>query len=177
MLHPEIKNRFVKSIESILKWNIGSCHGEMPDETSCFVSGMIWELNASEFNSNNVFRQEVFGPFTSIVWYDNENELNECLGLLGGQLTATLIVNDTLLSRQVKGMVFQLSRMSGRLILNGVPTGLRISRAMHHGGPFPSTTDSRFTAVGTDSIFRFCRPLCIQSSDKNLHQGALDAFS
>jgi NADP-dependent aldehyde dehydrogenase len=177
MLHPEIKTRFVKSIESILKWNIGSCHGEMPDETSCFVSGMIWELNASEFNSNNVFRQEVFGPFTSIVWYDNENELNECLGLLGGQLTATLIVKDTFLSRQAKGMVFQLSRLSGRLILNGVPTGLRISRAMHHGGPFPSTTDSRFTAVGTDSIFRFCRPLCIQSSDKNLHQGALDAFS
>lgn len=177
MLHPAIKTRFVQRIEAIQQGKVGTCHGEMPDEASCFVSGMVWELNASQFKANKVFRQEVFGPFTAIVWYENGNELNDCLGLIEGQLTASLIGDLQLIKRQAKDIIFQLSRLSGRLILNGVPTGLRISRAMHHGGPFPSTTDSRFTAVGADSIVRFCRPLCVQSVDKNLHQNLLDVFA
>lgn len=176
MLHPAIKTRFVNSIGAIQQCRVGFCHGEMPDETSCIARGMVWELQASEFMSNSVFRQEVFGPFAAVVWYDNESELNECLGLLDGQLTASLITGNQQLTFEAKHVIFQLSQLSGRLILNGVPTGLRISRAMHHGGPFPSTTDSRFTAVGTDSIVRFCRPICIQSSDNNLHKEVLDEF-
>ncbi len=57
----------------------------------------------------------------------------------------------------------RLRERVGRLIINGVPTGVEVCPAMHHGGPFPATTDARFTSVGTDAIKRFVRPICFQS--------------
>jgi len=56
----------------------------------------------------------------------------------------------------------------GRLILNGVPTGVEVCHSMHHGGPYPASTDSRFTSVGADAIRRFARPLCYQNWPDNL---------
>ena len=56
-----------------------------------------------------------------------------------------------------------LQNKVGRLIFNGAPTGVEVCHSMHHGGPFPSTTDSRFTSVGTDAIIRFVRPVCYQN--------------
>ena len=56
-----------------------------------------------------------------------------------------------------------LERKAGRLLLNGFPTGVEVCPAMHHGGPFPATTDSRFTSVGTAAIQRFARPVCYQN--------------
>jgi NADP-dependent aldehyde dehydrogenase len=56
-----------------------------------------------------------------------------------------------------------LVEKAGRLILNGVPTGVEVCAAMMHGGPYPATTDSRFTAVGRDAIRRFARPVAFQN--------------
>ena len=56
-----------------------------------------------------------------------------------------------------------LKEICGRFILNGVPTGVQVALAMQHGGPFPATTDSRFSAVGADGIKRFVRPICYQN--------------
>jgi NADP-dependent aldehyde dehydrogenase len=59
------------------------------------------------------------------------------------------------------------------LIFNGLPTGVEVGYAMQHGGPFPATTDSRFTSVGTDAIKRFARPIAFQNCPDNLLPPAL----
>jgi NADP-dependent aldehyde dehydrogenase len=66
-----------------------------------------------------------------------------------------------------------ISEKCGRLIINNVPTGVEVTHAMQHGGPFPSATDSRFTSVGTSAIFRFVRPFCFQNFPDNLLPDAL----
>jgi 2,5-dioxopentanoate dehydrogenase len=61
-----------------------------------------------------------------------------------------------------------LSRKAGRLIFNGYPTGVEVGYAMHHGGPYPATTDEKFTSVGTAAIYRFARPVCYQGFPQHL---------
>ena len=60
-------------------------------------------------------------------------------------------------------LVEAVKNICGRFILNGVPTGVEVCLSMHHGGPFPATTDPRFTSVGADGIKRFARPICYQN--------------
>jgi 2,5-dioxopentanoate dehydrogenase len=81
--------------------------------------------------------------------------------VLHGQLTATIIANDNDLSSH-SALLGSIQDLCGRMIFNGVPTGVDVSLSMHHGGPFPASTDSRFTAVGADAIRRFARPLSYQ---------------
>ena len=87
--------------------------------------------------------------------------MNGCCKVLKGQLTATVIALDSELKEQEK-LLFQLKNRVGRIIFNGVPTGVDISPSMHHGGPYPATTDSRFSAVGIDAMQRFLRPVTYQ---------------
>jgi NADP-dependent aldehyde dehydrogenase len=70
-------------------------------------------------------------------------------------------------------LVDVLKEICGRFILNGVPTGVEVALAMHHGGPYPATTDSRFTSVGADGIRRFGRPICFQNWSNELLPGEL----
>jgi NADP-dependent aldehyde dehydrogenase len=65
--------------------------------------------------------------------------------------------------RNHEELVEAIKNICGRFILNGVPTGVEVCLAMQHGGPFPATTDSRFTSVGADGIKRFARPMCYQN--------------
>jgi NADP-dependent aldehyde dehydrogenase len=81
---------------------------------------------------------------------------------LEGQLTTSLMATDEEV-QQYPELVEALQDLCGRFVLNGVPTGVEVALAMHHGGPFPATTDSRFTAVGSDGIKRFARPVCYQN--------------
>ena len=81
---------------------------------------------------------------------------------LEGQLTVSLMATEKDLKDQAS-LVEAAQDICGRLILNGVPTGVRVALSMQHGGPFPATTDSRFTSVGGDGIRRWVRPLCFQS--------------
>lgn len=84
-----------------------------------------------------------------------------------GQLTSTLIATDVDIQNN-QPLVETIKSKCGRIILNGVPTGVQVGYAMHHGGPYPATTDSRFTAVGADGIKRFARPLSYQNWPENL---------
>jgi NADP-dependent aldehyde dehydrogenase len=81
---------------------------------------------------------------------------------LEGQLTATIHGTEEDLANATDLMAI-LERKCGRLIINGFPTGVEVSPAMHHGGPYPATTDERFTSVGTAAILRFARPVCFQA--------------
>ena len=81
---------------------------------------------------------------------------------LQGQLTATVWGTDNDLKSNIE-LVRLLELKAGRLIINGVPTGEEVTAAMNHGGPYPATTDSKFTSVGTQAIYRFTRPVCYQN--------------
>ena len=84
-----------------------------------------------------------------------------------GQLTSSVMAEDDDVSA-FQDCIDVLSRKAGRLIFNGVPTGVEVCAAMQHGGPFPATTDARFSSVGDDALKRFARPLAYQGFPEEL---------
>jgi NADP-dependent aldehyde dehydrogenase len=122
----------------------------------------VASATAEAFFNNPVLHQEVFGPYSLVVQCKNMDELEKAARHLEGQLTVSLMATEADLSEHVS-LLAAAQDIGGRLILNGVPTGVRVALAMQHGGPFPATTDSRFGSVGADGIKRWVRPLCYQS--------------
>jgi 2,5-dioxopentanoate dehydrogenase len=104
---------------------------------------------------------EVFGASSVVVRYDDVERLADQLGQLEGQLTATVhyAPKDAAAARLLLPV---LEDLAGRILFNGWPTGVEVSHAMVHGGPFPATSDARSTSVGTRAIERFQRPVCYQ---------------
>lgn len=121
----------------------------------------IASAKAEEFFKNPLLHQEVFGPYSLVIRCSNADDLVKAARHLEGQLTASLMATDEELHQHTV-LVDAVQDICGRLILNGVPTGVRVSLSMQHGGPFPATTDSRFTSVGADGIKRWVRPLAFQ---------------
>ncbi|WEK29026.1 MAG: aldehyde dehydrogenase (NADP(+)) [Candidatus Pseudomonas phytovorans] len=123
-------------------------------------------------NGDPLLQEEVFGPTTVLVEVADAQQLAEALRHLQGQLTATLIAEpDDLIAFAT--LVPLLERKAGRLLLNGYPTGVEVSDAMVHGGPYPATSDARGTSVGTLAIDRFLRPVCFQNYPDALLPDAL----
>jgi NADP-dependent aldehyde dehydrogenase len=120
------------------------------------------EVPAEIFLKNHLLHKEVFGPYSLLVKCRNVDEMLQVALHLEGQLTTSLMATDEEV-QQYPELVEALQDLCGRFVLNGVPTGVEVALAMHHGGPFPATTDSRFTAVGSDGIKRFARPVCYQN--------------
>lgn len=110
---------------------------------------------------------EVFGPFCLFVAAKNAVQLLEISAHLGGQLTATIHYSggDDVL---VKSLLPSATQRSGRIVFNGFPTGVEVCPSMHHGGPYPATSDTRFTSVGTAAMLRFARPVCLQNVPETL---------
>jgi NADP-dependent aldehyde dehydrogenase len=102
-----------------------------------------------------------------IVKCKDINGLHAVLSHLHGQLTTSIIGNEFEIAKH-KNLINTVIEKAGRLIINGVPTGVEVCPSMNHGGPFPATTDSRFTAVGTDAIKRFVRPVAFQNFPDSL---------
>ncbi len=125
-------------------------------------SPTIATTSAQNFLKNSLLHEEVFGPYSLIVQCKNNDELLAVAKALEGQLTATLMatIDDI---NQHDSLVEAIKNICGRLIYNGVPTGVEVCLSMQHGGPFPATTDSRFTSVGADGIIRFVRPVAFQN--------------
>jgi NADP-dependent aldehyde dehydrogenase len=122
----------------------------------------ILNVDAKDFLKNHSLQEEVFGPFIVIISYSNEEELFDCIESLEGQLTASIIAN-TEKSQLFNEVINSIQHKVGRIILNGVSTGVRVDKNMQHGGPYPASSDSRFSAVGTDSIYRFLRKVTFQN--------------
>ena len=120
------------------------------------------------FLGNHVLQEEIFGPATLLIACSTSEELEQAARTLPGQLTATLHGTEADLLRHCN-LVTLLEQKAGRLVFNGFPTGVEVCPAMHHGGPYPATTDVHFTSVGTAAIKRFARPICFQ----NFPQAAL----
>lgn len=126
-----------------------------------FAIQMIATVKGSVFLKNPVLHQEVFGPFSIVVHCDDYNQLEEIIRNLEGQLTGTLIAEKEEAAENL-GIIAAMQNRVGRIIYNGVPTGVEVCPSMVHGGPYPSSTDSRFTAVGIHSIKRWVRPFSYQ---------------
>ena len=106
-----------------------------------------------------VLHQEMFGPATVVVRYRDAAALPELAELMEGQLTATVHGDD---GDESAALVDSLTGKAGRVLWNGWPTGVTVSYAQHHGGPYPATTASGTTSVGTAAIGRFMRPVAYQ---------------
>lgn len=122
----------------------------------------IATVDAEVFIQNNLLHKEVFGPYSLMIQCNNLEQMHEVALSIEGQLTASVMATDNDLLENVS-LIDAIKNICGRLVLNGVPTGVEVVQAMHHGGPFPATTDSRFTSVGADGIKRFSRPICFQN--------------
>lgn len=127
----------------------------------------IASVTAPVFMQNPILHQEVFGPYSLIVKCRDIAEMQEVATHLEGQLTATLMATEEDIL-QHESLVEEVKNICGRFILNGVPTGVEVCLSMQHGGPFPATTDSRFTSVGADGIKRFARPVAFQNWSNEL---------
>lgn len=121
----------------------------------------LLQISAKAAIQNPILTEEVFGPSTVAIVADNMEELIQCCQELQGQLTASVHGTDAELKNAID-LLEVLQLKSGRLIINGYPTGVEVGHAMVHGGPFPASTDVRSTSVGTQAIYRFTRPVCLQ---------------
>ena len=128
---------------------------------------LVASAQAQDFLKNAALAEEVFGPFSLVIRCKDLPELHAVVNHLHGQLTCSVIAEEEeLLAHQ--NLLKALMEKAGRLITNGVPTGVEVCPSMQHGGPYPATTDSRFTSVGTDAIKRFARPVCFQNFSDSL---------
>lgn len=128
---------------------------------SCHAIPALFEIDGHDLVANPELAGEVFGPSTLVIRYQGRAEMLDLARELEGQLTATLHGTDGDLLEYFD-LVSILESKAGRLIVNGYPTGVEVSHAMVHGGPYPATSDSRFTSVGTQAIYRWARPVCYQ---------------
>jgi acyl-CoA reductase-like NAD-dependent aldehyde dehydrogenase len=130
------------------------------------------KIKAKDWLEDDHFQKEVFGSFALMVVYEHFNELYAIAQRLHGQLTITLWGEEEELSKKLD-LINQLEEKCGRLLFKGVPTGVEVGYAMQHGGPYPSTTDSRSTSVGVYAIKRFARPIAFQDMPHGLLPDAL----
>ncbi len=128
--------------------------------------------NSENFIAQDSIHEEVFGPASLLVKCKSSEEIPQVLAVLGGQLTGTLHGTQTELTQHPE-LIDILSRKVGRIVINAFPTGVEVCPSMVHGGPFPASSDSRFTAVGTAAIQRFQRPVCFQNFPDALLPDAL----
>ncbi len=130
------------------------------------------QTTAKNFIRNSNLQNEIFGPCSLVVVCKDETELKSALQALHGQLTGTVIgTSDDLM--QFHDCIDILISKVGRIIYNGVPTGVEVAHSMMHGGPFPATTFAHFTSVGTEAVKRFLRAVCYQDCPQELLPDAL----
>jgi NADP-dependent aldehyde dehydrogenase len=139
-----------------------------PDPARTEASPTLFETDAATWLHNQQLNEEIFGPASLVVRCRDDADLLRVARALEGTLTATVFgtADDLVKHRE---LISILETKAGRLIFNGFPTGVEVSPAMHHGGPWPATADAKFTSVGTAAILRFLRPVCYQ----NLPEAAL----
>lgn len=161
MLHTRIQEGYekskneIKEQESVSLKVVGS--SLKPNHTTAALA----VVDGTSFIANKTLHKEVFGPFSMVVLAEDENELLKIINSLEGQLTATIIAEDSE-TTALQDITLALQNKVGRIIYNGVPTGVAVVDGMTHGGPYPASTDSRFTAVGNHSIMRWVRPFSFQ---------------
>lgn len=129
--------------------------------SACPANARLFVTTLDEFLAKPSLAEEIFGPDTLVVRCPSISQYVAAARTIEGHLTATILGNADELAAYSE-LVAILQRKAGRLLFNGFPTGVEVCHAMVHGGPYPATSDSRFTSVGTRSIYRFVHPVCFQ---------------
>ncbi len=162
MLNTSIRNNYLSGRKRA-KFTTG-VHTEfesLPDDNYS-APPAIYSTNANVFFNNPFLHNEIFGPTSILIKCKSIAEMVEVTNNLKGQLTGSIFMEPNA-QDQYKILANTLEERVGRLIYNGFPTGVEVGYAMQHGGPYPATTDSRYTSVGTDAIYRFVRPIAFQN--------------
>lgn len=161
MLHAGIATAFASSLQEL-------------EQVTWLERGAVAvaRVTSAQFQSDPTLAQERFGPFTLLVTTGSFEEMTSLAAGFEGQLTSTIHATGTDMALAATLVRF-LERNAGRVLLNGFPTGVEVCHAMNHGGPYPATTDSRFTSVGTAALLRFTRPVCYQDFPDSLRPDAL----
>jgi len=130
------------------------------------ASVALYQAGLEGFLAEEGLAAEHFGPATLLVQVPSRQEMLECARRLAGHLTATLHGTPEDLAANSE-LVRILEQKVGRLVFNGFPTGVEVTHAMVHGGPFPASSDARTTSVGSLAVLRFARPVCYQDFPDN----------
>lgn len=170
MLTPTILNAYKTGIQQRLDTagveQLATAGSQTGSDANSAVPVLL-KTDTNIFNNNHQLSEEIFGPSGIIVPVNTKKEMLDIATNLSGHLTATVHGNnDELIG--YKELLDILEQKAGRVIINGFPTGVEVCSAMVHGGPFPSTTDSKTTSVGTAAIYRFTRPVCYQNMPQEL---------
>lgn len=158
----------LRSSDSVLEESCGVSQATGPNA----AVPALFSTDAQSFMKDQRLREEAFGPAAIIVRAQSVDEMIELTETLEGQLTATLLVEPADFDT-ARRLVPILERKAGRILVNGFPTGVEVSHAMVHGGPFPSTSNSMYTSVGASAIDRFLRPVCYQDFPDELSPDAI----
>ena len=134
--------------------------------------GALAVTSSAEFLANKQLSEEVFGPYSILVRCENKDEVSQVILNLDGQLTLSFLGEEED-HKDIAKLIPLAQQRAGRLLFQGVPTGVAVTQTMTHGGPYPASTDSRFTAVGTDAIYRWLRPVSYQDCPNSLLPPAL----
>lgn len=126
-----------------------------------YAAAQLLQADMDAFRADHALEEEVFGPSTLAVTAQSREDLLQAIDHMKGHLTATIIGTTQDLADYAP-LIEKLELKVGRIIINGYPTGVEVCHAMVHGGPYPATTDSSTTSVGTGAITRFTRPVCYQ---------------
>ncbi len=163
MLHAGIAKSYVSGVERLAS-NSGV---QQVAQSSAVTSegpraaAAVFSTDVASFESDESLREEVFGPASLVTHCGNQADLERVAESMEGQLTASIHGTPEDLKTHAR-LVRILERKVGRIIFNGFGTGIEVCPSMHHGGPYPSTTHSFFTSIGTAAIYRFVRPVCYQ---------------
>ena len=163
MLSPGIHASFEQGVDALashaaVKTVARGCVGEGVNQ----ARGALFMTDAGSFLADRALGHEVFGSSSIIVRCADMGEIAHVIAALEGQLTTTLLL-DPEDEPAAATLIPAIARKAGRILANGWPTGVEVSHAMVHGGPFPATSDGRTTSVGSLAIARFLRPVCYQN--------------
>jgi NADP-dependent aldehyde dehydrogenase len=162
MLTPGIYSSYEKGVAALLAHSSVRLAGRgLVSEGDNQGRGALFVTDAESFLANAALSHEIFGSSSIIVACSDTAAMKRVIEGLEGQLTATLMM-DAADEAIAAGLVPLLASKAGRIIANGWPTGVEVSHAMVHGGPYPATSDGRSTSVGSLAIERFLRPVCYQ---------------
>jgi alpha-ketoglutaric semialdehyde dehydrogenase len=163
MLHAGIKSAYEAGLDALTRvTGVDVIAGNLKNAGACSGNPVLLKTNARTFLENARLQEEVFGPSSLLIACESKAQILEIASSLTGHLSATIHGTKEELV-EYRELITILERKVGRIIFNGFPTGVEVCHSMNHGGPFPATTDSRTTSVGTAAIKRFLRPVCYQN--------------
>lgn len=174
MLTPTIAAAYRSGVEKLQRTaGIESvAGGQSPNGKNCCVPH-LFVTDALAFLADKAMQDEIFGAASVVVLCSNTDEFKKVAESLEGQLTCTLQISVEDYP-EAKSLLATLERKAGRVLVNSWPTGVEVCDTMVHGGPFPATSDSRTTSVGTAAINRFLRPVCYQNVPSDLLPTSID---